>query len=429
MNNRELNKKLIELFPDLKEKSADYLKGFGAAVQSLFNVNDQKLPGSGSQMPMDPNNPPTSRASNAQGNSSSGGLFDQFNSADKNKTDDDNEDSDNKSSNAAGNTQTQKSPRIGDKGDKNIQEAEDIERRANAVTDDAGELIEDAKGAGDLETADKLEGAKDKAEKIGETAGDISDKLTEDTKNSEVKSRGKKTLGDPKKVEARLQDLKKILSDVENTMDKITSETAHVRRKEKTAAGDKAAQKYRETPLNRFRESLNAFFRRETDFGRGKTWRRFSKNYQGSDIIRKGTARNVQGHIPIINVYFDMSGSWDAPKIEVGKQAVATLNKYVQRGETKINLYYFSDEITSDPNDSRLQRSTAAGPDIVKHVVDTKADNVIIMTDSDTDYQGDYRKVSPIKVPGMVWFLAEGGIPTKLPEYIRGSKGTRLFGI
>lgn len=424
MNNRELNKKLIELFPDLKEKSADYLKGFGAAVQSLFNVDDQKSSGGGGQMPMDPNNPPTSRASSAQGNGSSGGLFDQFNGADKNKTDDDNEDSDNKSSNAASNTQKQKSPRIGDKGDRNIQEAEDIERRANAVIDDAGDLIDDAKEAGDSNTADKLEEAKDEAEKIGEAAGGISDKLTENTKNS-----GKKPLGNPEKIEARLNDLRKILSDVEDTMGKITSETTSARRKEKMAAGDKAAQKYKDTPLNRFRESLNAFLRRETDFGRGKTWRRFSKNYQGSDIIRKGTARNVQGHIPIINVYFDMSSSWDAPKIEVGKQAVATLNKYVQRGEAKINLYYFSDYITSDPNDGTLGGGTSAGPDIVEHVVNTKADNVIIMTDDDTNYQGNYSKVSPIKVPGMVWFLAKGGIPTKLPEYIRGSKGTRLFEI
>jgi len=423
------NEKLTELFPGLKEKSADYLRGFGAAVQSLFNVTDQMLPGSGGSMSMDPDNPPTARARNVQSSgSSSKDLFDRFNDNNKKQSDDDT-DSDDKSTDAKGKSKPKQTPRIGDKGDQAIQEAEDLERRANAVTDDAGELIEDAKGAGDTNTADKLEDAKDKAEKIGEAAGDISDKLTEDNKKGEVKSRGKKALGDPKKVEARLQDLKRILSDVEDTMNKITSETTNVRRKEKMAVGDKAAQKYKSTPLNRFRESLNAFFRRETDFGRGKTWRRFSKNYQGSSIIRKGTARNVQGHIPIINVYFDMSSSWDAPKIEVGKQAVATLNKYVQRGETKINLYYFSDEITSDPNDSRLQRSTAAGPDIVKHVVDTKADNVIIMTDSDTDYQGDYRKVSPIKVPGMVWFLAKGGIPTKLPDYIRGSKGTKLFSI
>ena len=129
--------------------------------------------------------------------------------------------------------------------------------------------------------------------------------------------------------------------------------------------------------------------------------------------------------MPLLAVYFDRSGSWNEEKIKVGQQAIASLNKYVKRGQLKIKVYYFSDEVTSDPNDPELNKSTEATQKILDHIEKIKANNVIIMTDSDMDGQGEfYRKVT---VPGAVWFLFKGGRCYKIMEYLHGKKLNKVF--
>lgn len=453
MDEKALQQKLTELFPSLQGRSADYLKGFSAAAQSLFNVeeDDSSGAGLGSPQQVDPQNPPTHRkkSKSSSGISSGSQLFDPFKDNEKedsgtdgksgSQSGDSGQDSQ-KSNNGKSKSSEKKGLKLGDKGDKAIQDAEDLERKANAIFDDAGELIDrskEQKSEGDSEGSSnveqKAEDAKEKAAQAGDKAKDLADELKDNqsksSKSSPSKIKTSDLLGNPEKIKARLEDLKRLLSDAEGDLSKAMSETRSVRYKEKKEAGDKAAQKYKESPLTRFRESLNGFLRRETDYGRDKTWRRFSKNYQDSEIIRKGTARNVAGHIPIINVYFDQSSSWDAAKIKVGEQAIATLNKYVQRNEVKIKVFYFSDEIFTDLGSGLAQQATSAGPDIVEHIRDTRADNVIIMTDSDTNSQGDWSRVDPVTVPGAVWFLFKDGVSAKLQQYIHGRRLTKSFEI
>lgn len=327
---------------------------------------------------------------------------------------------------------------IGDKGDPKIQEAEEIERQANAVSDDAGELIKKADKDGDSKTKNQAQKAKDAADKTGDEAGNLADGLkgkkpSDKKAEKQLEDAGvpteKKPFGDPEKIKARLEDLKRLLSNADGDLDKALSETRSAKYKEKQEKGDIAARQYKDSPLARFRESLNGFLRSETDYGRSKTWRRFSKNYSDSGLIRPGTARNISGKIPKINVYFDQSSSWNSEKIAVGRQAIATLNKYVQRKEVEIKVFYFSDEIFSDPKDPRSQQATSAGPDIIEHIQDTKADNVIIMTDGDFDYQGEWKRVDPISVPGGVWFLFKGGESTTIRKYLKGKKLTKSFKI
>lgn len=327
---------------------------------------------------------------------------------------------------------------IGDKGDPEIQKAEDLERRANAVSDDAGELIKQANKEGDSKTADQAQKAKDAVDKAGDEAGNLADGLKGEkpsTKEAEKQQEAagvpteQKPFGDPEKINARLKELERILSNADDDLDKALSETRSAKYKEKQEKGDLAAKKYKDSPLTRFRESLNGFLRSETDYGRDKTWRRFSKNYSNSGLIRPGTARNIGGKIPKINVYFDQSSSWDSEKISVGRQAIATLNKYVQRREVEIKVFYFSDEIFTDPNSPLSQQATSAGPDIIEHIQETKADNVIIMTDGDFDYQGNWKSVDPISVPGGVWFLFKDGESKTIQKYLKGKKLTKSFKI
>ena len=51
------------------------------------------------------------------------------------------------------------------------------------------------------------------------------------------------------------------------------------------------------------------------------------------------------------------------------------------------------------------------------------------MTDGDFDYQGEWKRVDPISVPGGVWFLFKGGESTTIQKYLKGKKLTKSFKI
>ena len=168
-------------------------------------------------------------------------------------------------------------------------------------------------------------------------------------------------------------------------------------------------------------DDMNRFIRKATAHGRGDTWKRFSRKYQDSGIIRPGSSRLANKKVPVINVYFDRSGSWDDAKIAVGMQAIGTLNNYVRKGEIKINLYYFANRVGSDPD---TVGGGTEGTPIMEHIERTKPDNVIIMTDDDIN---DIE--SPVTVPGAVWLLFKGGISNNLIENIHGQTETKVYEI
>ena len=322
---------------------------------------------------------------------------------------------------------------IGGTGDPKIQEAEDIQRKAEAIIDDAGDIIQKAEQEGDSEGQQEAQNVKDEAQKAADKAKDIKDGLQGKDTKSDVSKDGvpteKKPFGDPEKIQRRLEGLKRILEGLDSslTAEGLIEESSAVKTQEILDREGADLKRYKDTPLYRFKESLNGFIAKEVSTGRDRTWKRFNKNYSNSDLLRPGTSRRVLGKIPLINVYFDQSGSWDEQMISVGNQAIATLKKYVQAGQIKIKVYYFSDTIFTDVNSSESHRATSAGPDIVEHIRDTHADNVIIMTDSDCDSQGDWRKVKPVTVDGAVWFLFQGGRSNKLMQYIRGARLTKAF--
>ena len=102
-------------------------------------------------------------------------------------------------------------------------------------------------------------------------------------------------------------------------------------------------------------------------------------------------------------------------------QAIGTLNKYVQRGEIKIEIYYFSEKVHKSKSAAEAEGSTYGQP-IIDHINQTKPDNVIIMTDSDiTDI------TTPTTVPGAVWLLFKGGISENLIDNIHGKKQTKVM--
>ena len=76
-----------------------------------------------------------------------------------------------------------------------------------------------------------------------------------------------------------------------------------------------------------------------------KSYGEINPEYEGEDIIVKADVEKQlpDESIPIINFYFDVSGSWTShpDTIEIGKQAVATVKEFKDRGECELNVYYF----------------------------------------------------------------------------------------
>ena len=307
-------------------------------------------------------------------------------------------------------------PTIGSKGSKEIQDAEEAKREAEDVTND----IEDEDKKDELEkkidkASDELDKEKDKLVTPG-VPGDPGKEKGDS--NAPSKGRDKKDNVDINLD--RINQIKKAFEDAK-VQAEITREAERAIDKERIEKDRKASERYKQTPLKRFMDDMNRFIRKATAHGRGDTWKRFSRKYQDSGIIRPGSSRLANKHVPSINVYFDRSGSWDDAKIAVGMQAIGTLNNYVRKGEIKINLYYFANRVGSDPD---TVGGGTEGTPIMEHIINTKPDNVIIMTDSDID---DIE--SPVTVPGAVWLLFKGGISKNLIENIHGQTETKVYEI
>ena len=270
-------------------------------------------------------------------------------------------------------------------------------------------------------------------DKISDAAKQAADALkkTQNTDDNEVfKSKSDKK--EEADLETRIKDIKKAFDDLKSS---IQTETDNAIKQDKAKNAQAEVekrlanlQKYNNTPIKRFSASLANFIKNATYAGRGLSWGRFSKKYANSGLIKPGIGRNSLTKIPTINVYYDRSGSWDATKTAQGDQVISTFKNYVKQGKLKINLFYFSNNVHTDEAAARAEGCTYGQP-ILNHIEQTKPDNVIIMTDSDiSDCRGQ------VVVPGTVWllFVMRGNRPDRsqnLIDNLKGKRTTQIFDI
>ena len=283
-------------------------------------------------------------------------------------------------------------PQIGDRGDSDFQDREEQERQAQI-------------------------------EKEKEEENDGSD--DEDSGNADSYEETEE------EKQQRLDDIRNMLGD-DSIGDEIQSETkAHIDKelRKKKAVEKKEAEKY-SSSVQKFRQSLKRFIANQVQEIRDRTFKREDPSYEGSGIIRPGKMIDDNTKIPKINVYFDQSGSWGEEDIKVGEEAIGILNNYVERGEIEIDIYFFSNHIYSTASSARNDGGTGAGAELINHIVSTKPDNVIVMTDDDFDSSiwNEIERAPFIKVPGAVWLLFRNGErSTRLQQHLRGRKQTRVF--
>lgn len=270
---------------------------------------------------------------------------------------------------------------------------------------------------------------KEEADKLIDDLNEVLDKDGNGQNDQDDKATGSSGSGDApvfdtpeeqKEIEERIKGIKKILGNLEDQQNALMESKAAIL-KEKAVKDSEVAKKYRDSPLTKFTESLTKFIRDELARGRQDSWSHINKKYVYSGLLRPGSTWQGKNKVPLINVYFDRSGSWTTEKTEKGAQAIATLNRYVTRGEIKLKLYYFNTRVMdTDPGG----HGGTDGQPIMDHIQQTKPNNVIILTDSDiSDIRTD------VSVPGAVWMLFYGGRSRNLMEHLHGKKLTKYFDI
>ena len=107
-------------------------------------------------------------------------------------------------------------------------------------------------------------------------------------------------------------------------------------------------------------------------------------------------------------------------------KAVSQLADMQEKGQIKLNVFYFSDEVSETPK----RGGTSGWNEIVKNVIATQATNVVVMTDADMQSWWHPQDKPPLRytVPGYVWYLWKNGENApRLPQDLKGRGGVQQF--
>lgn len=329
--------------------------------------------------------------------------------------------------------QAKQQAQIGSQGNSEMQQAEAAERAAQIAKEQAQEAASGANSSTEKKAAQQqaanAQEAEEKAKEIQDKLSDASgQKSDSNEKNSDDNGEGgafsdytlsPQDLEDIKNAIAEIKDL----LDNKNVGDKIHRDNTAAKRKEVSDKKAKEEKAFRNNPLNRFVSSLNGFIEKEIEYVRDRTWKKLNPTYAPTGIMKQGITSSVMRTVPLVQIYYDRSGSWDgnAKKEEIGKRGIDSLNKYVKEGLLKVEKYYFDTRVSKSPDD---MGGGTYGTPILENIKETKPDNVIIITDSDiSDCTED------ITVPGAVWFLFVDGVSNNLKEHLHGRRLTKSFEI
>lgn len=317
---------------------------------------------------------------------------------------------------------------------KTIERSQELNKRD---TDDLQDDIDDAQQQqqenGNKQSADKLAKMSDELDKIKDQL-DSQDNSNNDQKSTKQDSR--KTNGSqaapfdtPEQQEKkdelakRVAKIRKAFED-EKIKSNIDIENATAKRKEKAAKEARKIDRIQKSGISKFKLALNHFIANQVEEEEEDTYARENPTYADEgEFILPGRIRRENKHIPIINVYWDVSGSFSDPAKTAGaRNAIATLNQYVRNGDIEIHTYYFANRVSDTPNSAG---GGTNGEPVCQHIQQTKPDNVIIITDGDTSNQN----LSGAVVPGAVWMLFYDSRSNAMMQRIRGKKENKYFDI
>ena len=343
-----------------------------------------------------------------------------------------------------------------------IIEVEDIEREANKISKDAqGRILDkDGKQIGQEEpdeedSADSNSADASSSPDFDDTNNSNGDKVTNSSnaQNKKLADKAKKLANQAKEIQDELKNtdldrkdipkldkkIKVILDAFADTQleDKVLKETTRAILIDQSQQAEKKAAKlkkidfidyYASANIDNFLTDLNRLLKTQTndeDFDR--TYKRPSKNrVYGSTVLYKGRTRVDSMSVPVVDVYYDRSYSWqDASKTQAGDAAVSLLRtRYEKKGLIKLNIFYFGDSVSNSP--TNVGSGTTVGDELLQNMVDTGATNIILLTDGDTN--GNTYTLN-VNIAGGVFILWADRKPTNLMNHIHGKKLNKLYEI
>lgn len=386
MDIAEIKKKLTSLSGEQRKAAIDAVKAILKGRSSSTNSNSSD-----------------NSASNT--NQSSGGASrDQNSSANKNQSSDSKE---------------QHQPQIGDMGDpeSDLRKAEDAYRKANEYKDEAEQKADQAEAEGDFDEANKQQDLADKASELADKAKDLAD-------GDELTSKEQARL---KRIQDALRDIN-IERKIQDETEKAVLNDREVQKRKKAAQKNSTGLSVRSGGLNAFKASIDKFMKDELSYKRLPSWKRPNKRYpEETGIVLRGKARVETKNIPLLVVYFDQSGSWSKDDVQKGLAAIESLNYYVKQHKLKLEIYYFAVNIHTDAAAARIEGGTLDSATLVEDIKKRKPNNVVIMTDSDPDYEGYCPSVT---VDGGVWLLfRDNSVSKQLYRNVNGKKLKEVFSI
>ena len=170
-----------------------------------------------------------------------------------------------------------------------------------------------------------------------------------------------------------------------------------------------------------------------------ETYAKVNRTHEEDPIIAPGVRIDEipNENKPSIDVYFDQSGSWSSDDVKYGMAAIKDLLGLEEDGLILLNIFYFSEILTTDQPAARARGGQECWDLIIDNIMaPPKTKNVIIMTDTDISHDYGYaghrgcihgkRGV----VDGCVWYLWKNGRrEPSAREALKGKKGTFEYNI
>ena len=300
---------------------------------------------------------------------------------------------------------------------------EEKDKKTKELADKLKDVLDNQEDKPDPEDA-----SKDTQKKLDELAKKIEKEAAEQEKELSNTDLDRSTIDQD--LQSRIDSIEDILNDA-NELESTLRDTEkknfkdNKTKKEKTAEVDKYSSSNYSKEL--FLEELDRLIKSQIDRVREPTYNYPSrKRVFGSNIIFQGQKWQYSRVKPRVIVYYDRSGSWQVDwKTKAGDDAIAMLNEnYVRKNLIELEVRYFADTVGDSP--TKVGGGNDATQEILDDIVEQRATNVILMTDSDIDYPGYSRKV---EVPGGVFFLFVDGESPIITKYLYGKQMTKVYKI
>lgn len=300
------------------------------------------------------------------------------------------------------------------------QTMEDLEDALNGSDSSGDSDPSSSQGGNPLSDSEKA--ALDKA--LQDAQGKL-DKIDSDDNQSTSGSAGPfdsaKDQRDKADVAKRVIQIREILAD-KGMLQAARDEATAAIRKETARRDADEVRRIQTSGIHQFKLNLNHFIAGQIGEFEDDSYARINPSYEDSEFIIPGKIVREEKNVPVINVYWDVSGSFDdAAKTDSARKAIATLNEYERDGDIELLTYYFATYV-SDTREGA--GSGTRGTPIQDHIEQTHPTNVIIITDSDiTDCS------RTVEVPGAVWMLFYDGRSQNVMDHIRGKKQNKYYDI